>query len=130
MTRYQYKPGWFIEVGHKNEYLAVTIFFDSHDADTNEPLNAKHTFQYSPTPSGLWQYMAGKPTDCWVDDAHPVTALADMDACVYDACVRFEIHEVKEFLKDADGNFLIHPHPEIADGGTDPKDLQPNEPRL
>lgn len=124
---FQYKPGWQVEVaGFGEGRLIVNVHFDSFDADTGKSLKAFHTFEYVQRDLG-WVYCVEKP---WAETTLDVY-LADALECAYDAVVRFELHELKHWLKDADGNHLVNPHPgEAPDDSQDSEIVQSDEPRL
>jgi hypothetical protein len=97
--------------------LKVVVHFDSFDADKLGEdgwecrLRASHSIRYRPQADGTFIW-ANDGSNGWSDTVCPVN-LESEEACVYDACVRFEIHEVKHFLRydDAEGKNLVEPHP-------------------
>lgn len=117
-----YKPGWTVYgvlrerwegTNPQRDVLTVYVTVDSLiDFDNGEPLaGTSHQVEYTKDVNGLW-WATGIP---WGNqpDTEP---LVDIKACVYDAVLRFEIHELQHQLKMR-GKCIVDPHPECS-GGT------------
>jgi hypothetical protein len=118
MTVYKFLPGWAVtsrlmpeDTYNGARLLVVNIHYDVLDADALDreiQILARHTFEYLQDSTGLWTY---RGQDAWNDTVCPVK-LASMEMAVYDAMVRFQVHEVKHFLRREDDTPLVDPHPE------------------
>ena len=111
---YLYKPGFMVicqdpatdngvEVRSK-----VTVNYTVTDSDDRtQDTTGIVIFEYI---KEEWGYQwVGKP--CW-DAPGLKSRLKTWEQCIYNAVIRFELHEVKEHLRRPDGTSVVDPHPE------------------
>ena len=161
MIIYQYKPGWRVSfkdywLDQGDKCLArVTIVYTVDNADNAAlpPIVGRHDFEYfwvTPDLTRVAELIVPNnelprlfdirklrhnylwnPDPAWQDSRLGNPVLSTPRDVVYDAVTRFELHEVRHFLRTADGEHIINPHPGAVDGTTPhPSPIHPDEPRL